>query len=553
MVAVSNTAAFFQNSSTFSLNELLKYVQENGADPLWTEPEDSFEDIITIRRKVNWGKQILYTLCVDPGGGAMSGKLFQGGGFAPGDRTRNIQGQVQPKHQTMTYQYDNFTGDLTNGEINAYVSSVKQEYDSKNSIFKSALMLQLLGDGTSRQGTPIGFGDSDVSSGATFTLATNQTPMRIKMSMDPTAAGSAAWFVEGQVISILYIDRDLNDDGTNEVTAANGKVRFVSLSFDDAGAGTATQYDAFRIVRIKQSESIVEVMPARVTGTVANVDNNYSQPSEWVSGGTGVVTVTPYRGRTVEGTLAATDTVFGATINDVNLIIGAALTDQYQTVMHPGYVHSTQAEAKLQLGLGWTSATEMSSLSKYVPTGLDTLLTNVANTVHGINRASILQHLPTVSNANGRELTFNTFLAALTDHQNRNKKQLPEWSVMYMNPLVESSLIALSEASRILIDGPGVRGKEGKVFIQKGGKKFQFETSSCMRQDKIYCVADGTMTLYDGAMKDVNIGGVSIFPQLVSGSRVDVSEKYTKVTAEMAVKKLRLNMVINNFKTTALR
>lgn len=548
-----STAAFFQNSSSFNLTELLKYIQESGADPLWAEPEDSFEDIITIRRKVNWGKQILYALCVDPGGGAMQGKLMQGGSFAPGDRTRNIQGQVHPKHQTLTYQYDNFTGEITKGEINAYMNSVQQEYESKNSIFKSSLMLQLLGDGTSRQGTPVGFGASDTASGATFTLASVTTPMKIKISTASADAGCAAWFVEGQVISVLYTDRDLNDDGTDEVTAANGKVRFLSLSFEDAGAGTATAYDAFRIVKVAQTESAIYVMPARVTNSVATSDNYYSQPAEWVSGGTGAVTVTPYRGRTVDYVAVGTDTVFGASINDLNLVIGSATTDHYQTVMHPGYIHGTQAEAKLQLGIGWAATTEMSSLSKFVPTGLDTLLTNDANTVHGINRASILQHLPTIVGNNNRELTFNTFLAALTEHQNRNKKALPEWSVMYMNPLVESSLIALSEASRMITDGNGVRGRSNKKFIEKGGKKFQFEASSCMRGDKIYCIADGTMTLYDGSMKDVNIGGVSIFPQLVSGSRVDVSEKYATCTAEMAVKKLRLNMVINNFKTTALR
>jgi hypothetical protein len=482
----------------------------------------------------------------------MSGKLMQGGRFAPGHRTHNIQGQVFPKHQTVTYQYDNFTGDLTTGEINAYMQSVRQEKEGKDSIFKSMLMLQLLGDGTSRNGTPVGFGPNNTSSGATFTLPASNSPLKIKLSSDFEAAGAAAWFVEGQAISLFYVDRDLNNDGANEVTAANGKVRFLALEFNDAGAGAATKYDAFRVVRIQQSQNTIEVLPIRTATSVSTRDNDYGQFNEWVAGGTGAITVTPYRGRTVDGQAGGVDTVFDTQISDFSLVVGAELTDQYQTIMHPGYCHSTQGEAKLQLGIGWTSATEMSSLSKYVPTGLHTLLCDTTHTIHGIDRASILQHLPTIISNNGRELTFNTFLAALTDHQNRNRKMLPEWSVMYMNPLVKSSLIALSEASRQIQDGEGVRGRAGKQFITFGEKKFQFEDSSCMRSDNVYCIADGSMTLYDGAMKDVNIGGVSVFPQLVDGQRVDVSQKHANVTAEMTVKKPRVNMVIRDFKTTAL-
>jgi len=547
---VWSAAAFFQNSSEFNLNELLKFVQEAGAMSIWAEPEDSFEDVITIRRKINWGKQILYALCVDPGGGAMAGKLMQGGRFAPGHRTKNIQGQVLPKHQTVTYQYDNFTGDLTTGEINAYMQSIRQELESKNSIFKSTLMIQLLGDGTSRLATPVGFGADNKASGASFTLDTTLTPLKIKLSTAFDAAGCAAWMVEGMAISFVYIDRDLNNDGVNEATVANGRTRFLSVKMTDGV--TTREYDSFTVVRIKQSENCIEVLPIRETTTSPSIDRDFAQYNEWVPGAAGAITVSLARGRTVDGMAAATDTVFGAGLADISLFCGASLSDQYQTIMHPGYIHSTQAEAKLQLGYGWTANTEMSTLSKYVPTGLETLLCDTTHTVHGIHRANVLQHLPTVVTNHGRELTFNTFLSALTDHHNRNRKMLPEWTVLYMNPIVESSLIALSEASRILCDGEGVRGRSNKKFIKRGEKNFQFESSSCMRADKVYGIADGTVTLYDGQLKPVSIGGVSVFPQLVNGYRVDVSEKHANVTAECAIKTPRKNMVIQDFKTTAL-
>lgn len=550
---VDSTATYFQNDSSMILQELLKYYQEHGADPIWAEVKDSFEGIIVRKPKVNWGREIRYTMCVDPGGGAMSGKLMQGGRFAPADKTRNIQGVINPKHQTVTYQFDNMMDIFTQGEANAYASSVKQEFDSKNSIFKTTMMLQLLGDGTSRQAQPIGFGSSDTSSGASFTVTDNTTPLRVKLSSAADAAGCSAWFAEGQVVSFFYNDRDLNDDGTDEAAVGAGKVRFLSLSFDDAGGGSATQYDAFRVVEIDQLNDAIYLWPARITGTIGNVDNEYGQYTGWVSGGTGAITVTPYRGRTVDGQLVATDTVLGAQINDINLVIGAALDTHAQCLMHPGYHAPTQAEARLQLGIGWSSATEMSSLSKYVPTGLHTLLCDRTHTVHGINRASVRQHLPTYHDNNGQELTFNTFNLALSTHQNRNHKDMTDWAVMYMNPLVASSLIALSEGSRIICEGDGLRGQKGKKLIVKNGTTYEFEDSSVMRKDKIYCIAKECMYLYDGNLRPVKFGGVELFPQLVSGNRVDVTEKYAKVLGEAVIKNPRRCMVIDNFKTSALR
>jgi hypothetical protein len=448
--------------------------------------------------------------------------------------------------------YDNFTGDLSTGEINSYMQTIRQELESKNSIFKSCLMLQTLSDGTARNGTPAGLGKNNTSSGASFTLDDNVSPLRVKLSTDPAAAGAAAWFTEGQVISFVYEDRDLNNDGVNEAASGAGKIRFLSLRFDDAGAGTATQYDAFTVVAIHQSSNIIELWPVRVATATPTQNNGYNQFESWVPGGTGAVTVTPFRGRTIDGQTAAIDTVFGLQIADINLVIGAAITDQYQTLIHPEYIHTTQAEAKLQLGQGWTSSTEMSSLCKYVPTGLHTLLCDRTHTVHGINRSSVLMNLPTYISNYGAELTFNSFLRALTDHTTRNRKALPDWNVMLMNSLVKSSLISLSESSRMIQTGDGVRGKPNKQFMNVNGKMFQFEDSSCMRADKVYAIADGTMHLYDGQLKPVSIGGVSIFPALVDGERTDVSMKHSNLTCEMVVKGARKNLVIDDFKITAL-
>jgi len=548
---VSNTATFINRDGSFELGELLKYVQENGSDPLWAEPEDSFEDIIKFVRKVDWGKEIHYSFCTDPGGGAMAGKAMQYGRFAPAHPTKNIKGRVNPKHQTVTYAFDNFTGDITKGNVNAYMNSIQQEMDSKNSIQKSSLMLQMLGDGTGRQATPAGFGPSNTSSGASFVVASNTQPLRVKISTLAAAAGSVAWFVEGSVISFAYVDRDLNNDGTNEVTAANGRVRLLGIKYTAASAETVT-YDAFSVQAIHQSQDYVELLPCRILSADPTKDSDFIQiPNEWVTG-TGPYTVSLVRGRSAGGIPAATDTVFGLPLADISLFIGAALDDQYQTMIHPGYLNPTQAQAKEQLGIGWTSATNIDLLSAYVPTGLHALLCDREHVLHGISRSSVLMNLPTYISQGGGELTFNTFLAALTEHSTRNRGKMADFSVMLMSPLVSASLIALSESNRIVMDREDVRGRKNRKIIQLGDKTFVFEDSSCMRKDKIYCINDGSPKMYDGQLRPVSIGGVSAFPLLIDGERRDATVKHANVTCEMVLKNARTNMVIDDFKVTAL-
>lgn len=549
---VSGAPTFINRDGSFELGELLKFVQENGSDPLWAEPEDSFEDIIKFVRKVDWGKEIHYSFCTDPGGGSMAGKAMQYGRFAPAHPTKNIKGRVNPKHQTLTFAFDNFTGELTKGNVNAYMNTIQQEMDSKNSIHKSSLMLQMLGDGTGRQGTPSGLGPNNTSSGASFAVTSNTAPLKIKMSTLAAAVGSTAWFVEGGVFSFAYVDRDLNNDGVNEVAAAAGRVRFLAVKFTDS-LGASVTYDAFSVQAIHQSQDYIEVLPCRILSADPTKDSNFIQvPSEWVSGGTGPFTVTLVRGRSADGLAAATDTVFGLPLADISLFIGATLDAQQQTMLHPGYLNPSQAQARLQLGIGWTSSTEIDLISAYVPTGLHALLCDREHIMHGISRSSVLMNLPTYISNGGGELTFNTFLSALTEHTTRNRGKMADFSVLLMNPLVSASLIALSESNRIVMDREDVRGRKNRKIIQIGERTFVFEDSSCMRKDKIYGINEGSPKMYDGQMKPFSVGGVSAFPLLIEGERVDATVKHASMTCEMVLKNARSNMVIDDFKISAL-
>ena len=549
-MVVTPQSVVFPNSSSFSLTELLKIIQENGIDPLWAEVEDSLEAVID-HASADWGQEVRYSLNVDAGGGAFGRIAQQSGRFSPGDKTRNILGKVYPKYQTFTYQFERFHQKLSKTQAQAYIENAKQEYMMKNAFQKSFMVLQMLGDGTGRQGVPVGLGATDAATGATFTVADVTTPMKIKLGATSTSAGSSAWFLEGSMISIVYIDRDLDDNGTDEVTAANGKVRFVSLSFDDAGAGTATAYDAFRVVKVDQEDDAIYVMPGRVTGTTGTDNGAFTQVSEWVASGTGAVTVTPYRGRTADYVAVATDTVFGASINDLALIFGGE-TAHYASLIHPQYLAESQASAKLQVGLGWASTTDIATISDGVFTGLETLLLNQSNTVHNINRASVMQYLPTIKDNGGKDVTFNTLYAFLAQHHNRNRKVQTDWSTVLMNPITYSNMVALSENDRRITEGVGIRGEDGAKYIQFGGKKYQLESHSVMRRDRIFTIANKAITLHDGKIESVEVGGQKEFLSIQNGQRVNINEAYATVAGEMSVKGLRRCGVITNFKTSVL-
>lgn len=544
-------AVVFPNSASFSLSELLKIIQETGIDPLWAEVEDGLEAVID-HAGADWGQEVRYALTVDAGGGAFGRLAQQAGRFMPGDKTKNILGKIYPKYQTFTYQFERFHQKLSKTQAQAYIENAKQEYMQKNAFQKSFMILQSMGDGTGRQGTPVGIGSADAATGASITVPDVLEPLKIKLSSSSTDAGSAAWFLEGSVVSFVYSDRDLNDDGADEVTAANGRVRFVAINCEDAGAGTAVKYDAFRVVQIDQEDDSIYVLPGRVATSVATEDNgSWVQTSEWVSGGTGVVTMTFFRGRTVDFIPAATDTVFDASINDLALIFGGS-TAHYVSLIHPQYVNQTQASAKLQLGLGWTATTEMSTISDGIFTGLETLLMNTANTVHNISRSNVRQYLPTIKDNQNRDLTFNSMFSWLAQHHNRNRKCSNEWNLMLMNPITEASLIGLSELDRRIVEGTGIRGEDGAKMIKMGGKKYQFESHSVMRRDRVYCLAKGAMTMHDGKIEDVSVDGQKQFLTIQNGQRINVIEAYATVTGEMSVKGLRRCGAIKNFKAPLL-
>jgi hypothetical protein len=541
----------FPNSASFSLTELLKIIQDNGIDPLWAEVEDGLEAVIN-HEAADWGQEVRYALTVDAGGGAFGRLAQQKGRFMKGDRTKNILGKIYPKYQTFTYQFERFAQKLSKTQAQAYIENAKQEYMQKNAFQKSFMILQMMGDGTGRQGTPVGLGALDTASGASFTLSDVQTPMKIKLGTSATTAGSAAWFLEGSMVSFVYSDRDLNDDGTDEVTAANGRVRFVSFSFEDAGAGTAIKYDAFRVVKVDIEDDALFVVAGRVATSTATEDNgDFVQVSEWVSGGTGAVTVTPYRGRSVNFIAAATDTVFDAQINDLNLIFGGE-SAHYVSLIHPQYVAQDQAAAKLQLGIGWGATTEISTISDGIFTGMETLLMNESNTVHNISRANVLQYLPTIKDNQNRDLTFNTMFAWIAQHHNRNRKSANEWNLILQNPITEASLIGLSELDRRITEGKGIRGEDGAKMIRMGGKNYQFESHSVMRRDRVFTIAKGALTLHDGKIEDVSVDGQTQFLTVDGGQRINVTEAYATVTGEMSVKGLRRCGAIKNFKAPLL-
>ena len=542
----------FPNSSSFSLGELLKIIQKAGIDPLWAEIEDGLEAVIK-HESPDWGQEVRYALTVDAGGAAFGRIAQQGGRFMAGDRTKNILGKIYPKYQTFTYQFERFHQKLSKTSQQAYIENAKQEYMQKNAFQKSQSILQLMGDGTGRQGLPIGFGDSDTATGATFTISDNASPLKIKLSSLNTAAGGAAQFLEGSVVSFVYGDRctDAND-AANVATLANSVVRFLSLSCSDAGAGPTTAYDAFRVVLVDQSNDAIYVVPARVTGATGDADGTtYVQTTEWCAGGSGVVTVTPYRGRRVEFVAGATDTLFATTLVDLALFFGGE-TAHNSAIIHPNYVVQSQAQAKLQLGIGWTGTTEISTINDGVFTGLETLLMNRSNTVHNISRSNVLQYLPSLKDNGGRDLTFNSFFAFLAEHHNRNRKNATDWNLMLMNPLTEASLISLSELDRRIMEGKGIRGEDGAKMIKMGGKTYQFESHSVMRRDRVFMLAKDAVTLHDGKIEDVEVGGQKEFLSIQGGARVNVIEAYATVTGEMSVSGLRRCGAIHNFKASIL-
>jgi len=541
-------SVLFPRDAGFNLQELLKIIQKSGISVLWAKVEDAFQHIINHERSVNWGQEQRYALTVDPGGGAFARLAQQSGRFAPGDRTRNIIGKILPKYQTVTYEFERFHDQLSKSDVAAYINSQRQEFQQKSDFQKSFMILQMHMDGTARQATPIGLGATDEAAAASFAIADNTTPMKIKLSSLVTDAGSVAYLMEGSVISLAYIDLDANNDGTNDTVPANAGAfpRILALTFTDTAAATAV-YDAFRVVEVDQENDAIYVIPARQYTATLRTYGDYVQVTEWVpNGAAGAITVTPNKG--LRADLPTVDAGHGVALANFAQVFVAGATGTYLSLVHPLYINNTQAKAKEQLGLGWTSATEISTIHDGVLTGLETLLVNRTNTVHNIARNAVRQYLPTYKDATNNDISYAMLYSLIAQHVNRNRGTLPEWSILGFNPIVYSSMVSASESDRRITEGTGIRGEKGAKYIEIFGKKFQLEASSCQKKGYVYCVADKAVTLKDGELKNITADGQSEFIAIRDGQRVNVIQAFGEVRGEMCIEGVRRCAVLTNFK-----
>lgn len=538
----------FPVDGDFNLRELLKIVQRSGISPLWAEVNDPFQHILDRETKPKWGQEARHAYTVDPGGGSVARLAQQNGRFAPGDRTRNILASVNPKYQTITYQFQRFHDMLSKDEQVAYINSQKQEFTEKNKFQKSFMILQMHMDGTGRHAKPLGLGEDDEAAAASFTLAGVKSPMRIKVSGLSEHAGSVAYCMEGLVVSFAYIDIDANNDGTNDTVPTNAGAfpRLLALSFTDTTLGATKTYDAFRIVEVLQEEDAIYVQPAREYTATLRTYGDYVQHDEWVPGGGGAVTVAPIKG--LRADLPSTDAGHGVALTNFAQFFAAGAAGTWAYLIHPLYINQTQADAKTQLGLGWTSSTELDKISDGILTGLEALLTDREHVIHGIDRNTVRQYLPTYKRGHSNEMSYNMLYAALSQHVNRNRGTLPKWSVIGMNPIVYSSMISQSENDRRISEGTGVRGEEGAKYIKIFDKKFQLEASSVQKKPLVYCIADKHIVLKDGDLRRISVDGQSSFLAIQGGQRVNVEEAYGEVVGELCIEKARNNLFIDNFK-----
>lgn len=526
----------FPNDASFDLGELLKIVQLNGIDPMWAEV-DTFDALVEKVGNVDWGQEIRWALNVDPGGGSVARMSQESGRFAPGDRTRNLLGKIYPKLQTITYQFERFMKKLSGSQAAAYIENAKQEFMMKNMFHKSFMALQMLGDGTGRHAEPIAFGASDTTSGASFTAADLNTPLKVKLSASDSAAGSVSHLMEGMVVSFVFED-------TSNVA------RLLALSAIDAGATATVVYDAFRVVEVDVVDNAIYVLPGRAGTTVAAI-GSYTQDNFWVdAAATGAITFTPIKG--IRPEYPSTDAEFGNPPGGA-AAAATAIEDALNlrmALMHPLYVPESQTNALLALGKGWASDTDLSLINDGVLTGLEAHITNKTNTVHNINRQSVRQYLATVKDNKGRDLTFNTLYAFLAEHaaRNRARNQQASWTGVLMHTLVYSSMVSLSELDRRITEGKGMRGEEGAKMVKFENKTYQLDSHTSMRLDRVHAIPKGGIKLYDGKLEPVEVNGQSQFLTLADGKRINVIEAHSTLTGEACVFMPRDFGVIRNFK-----
>ena len=559
-------------SGSFRPTEILKLLQKSGTEFLYAGQE-SLIDIIKVTKEP-WpgGKAIVGSLTADPGGGSFGGLMFQGPGstFMSGDRAAGTTYSINPKMNTFTIQTDNVTDEFTKSDAAAYINHLKLEWDCKMELQKWYNSVQEATDGTGRVGTPVGFGPSDTAAGASFTLPDVNTPLRIKLSSLPGVAGSVAHFFEGMFISFIIPAYDPGNTGASTADNTNCDVRYLVLEF--VAGSTKSYFDAFRVINVIQEENVIEVMPGRlgapsgasyvptanlIKTSAANVQQQNSG-NMWCAG-SGTVTVKPYHGMTTDLSIATTLTAipnFNA-IFAPEVAYSSAACQTGVAIICPGYMPTTDisfgtlsgdnttmgtatvahaAAARKILGFGWTASMDLGYLNPHWMTGIHGLMVaSESCTLHGINRATYPQTRPTKYDHRGQQLDFNTFYRIITNHYNRNKGTMPEWSAFLLNPIVYSAMITLSELDRRIIEGTGFRGEtEMAQYIKIGNKKFQLEQHSAMRHDAIYLLPQGAITMYGGKVEQVKVGGDGNYLSLVNGARTNQTESYFTIIGERA-------------------
>lgn len=615
MVAFAQSGAF--SNAKFQSSDILKFVQENGSKILWRE----VTGLDWFMKKGEWagGKQKTYHLTVDAGGMAFSGLNQQAGTFAFADRAYGIQGFMVPKYQTFTMYFDNILNNQSRSEQVAYINHMKQEMQQKMSFQKSFMGLQHLADGTGRFATPIGLGDSATgangTTGTTFTLTNPNTPLKIKFSSADTAVGSAAYFMEGSIISLMFPSYDETTVGTATNTTTDPRTtcipRLLVLGFR-ATTGTLKQsfYDAFRVVRVNISKNEVLVVPARRAANDALSPYTYApyeasamdasqhiqqggQNGVWCNG-TGTVTVTLYKGRA--NTLAKPVNVDAIQFNSV-FAPTALLSAQGSEVLacyavNPNYVptgsqswaqqnsdfslftNSTYINAsdsydsaRVMLGIGWDSSIDasadpskidVSQVNPYLMTGLESLIFNKTGVVHGINRAAIQQILPSEKDFEAQPLTFNGLYSGLTEHYARNRDKDPnsssaaQFNILSMQAVTYSHLLSLSEQDRRIIDDTSVRGTACKA-ITVGTKKYELDMNTTMRTDRIVGLPKDALKQDGGTIAPVSVSGQKEFLSIgTNNRRTNATESYYTVEGETYCDNLRDCFFARNFTINTL-
>ncbi len=601
MPVIAENNAF--SNAQFRQSDLLKFIQEKGSKTLWRV----VSGLDSVTKKGEWpgGKEFSYHMTVDAGGGAFSGLNSVGGVFANPDKAYGIQAFMVPKYQTMTMYFDRIMGKLTDSDAKAYLGSMKMEYEQKTLFQKSFTNLQQIMDGTGRVATPIGLGASNTATGNSFTMTSPSTLLKVKLSSLDTATGSAAYCMEGMVVSFLYPNYDDDDNGTVATTKADCVPRFAVLGFK--ASTVRSYYDAFRVVRINQSANEILLAPARkaagdsdtytpyTTVDASHMVQQGASTTMWC-GGTGTVTVTPWQGRTTAlGAPTDTNGLTGGASLGLDHFFSYAGFTSYVAADHPtatflvltGYIPTgtvdyglgnsdfstfssstttNAAAARAILGLGWDAnvdsaygvTQDVSLVNPYLMTGIESLIFNDTNLVQGVPRYSIQQYLPTKKDLNSQALTFNGLFAGVAEHYVRNRDKDPnsadviQWNLLDMNPLVYTSLLSLSEADRRITDDKGIRGTSCKT-IQVGNKKFELNMNSSMRLDRIVGIPKDAIQMKGGTLDPVEVDGQRQYMALNSSARrVNAYEQYYTIQGEQYVENLRDCLFFRNFTISIL-